>query len=596
MNEVAPVTAHSTGQRDTAITPLYFGPTNRLCLGWFHDVPTTLRPRDAGLLICPPFGYEAVCAHRSLRRFAISAARAGIPAFRFDYDGTGDSAGSHRDPWRLQAWTESTRCAIEELKERSGVRSVFLLGIRLGATIGALAGTGRDDVSGLIAVVPVWSGRAWLREARALEAAMGLPGPPPAASALDIVQEIAGYGVTDETRSELEALDLTRISDPPAAEVLLLDRDDMLTSNKWANHLRSVGVCVQQGVAVGYALMMRDPHETVPPAAMIHEVTEWLKGRAAPADRTTHEYRDRVTIARMPDHVEERIGYLGQDESLFAVTTVRTDHAPSRAVVLLNAGAIPHTGPGRLYVDLARRWAARGYLVIRYDQFGIGDSENHAVDPEGTVYATSALPALQFVLEHIAIAWNVDSIETIGICSGAYHGLKAAAAGMPLTRASVINPLVFFWEPGMSLANPTFKDSLAAAQLKESVKQWEKWKKVINGQVDLLEWYRVAGRRLANHLTRLAHNVARVVGHSLSKDLGVELRDIERRGVQVLFVFSVGDPGEDLLRFEAGWSLPGLLRRGTVKVRHVAGADHTFTREWTKVALIDVLESELGIQ
>ena len=41
--------------------PRYFGPTDRPLFGWIHRAPA---PPHLGLVVCSPFGYEAVCAHR----------------------------------------------------------------------------------------------------------------------------------------------------------------------------------------------------------------------------------------------------------------------------------------------------------------------------------------------------------------------------------------------------------------------------------------------------------------------------------------------------------------------------------------------------
>ena len=51
-------------------------------------------------MICNPFGFEEVCAHRSLRHLAGAAAAAGIAALRFDYAGCGNSSGDESDPGR----------------------------------------------------------------------------------------------------------------------------------------------------------------------------------------------------------------------------------------------------------------------------------------------------------------------------------------------------------------------------------------------------------------------------------------------------------------------------------------------------------------
>ena len=93
----------------TRAEPLFFGPEARPLFGWLHRAPA---PSRLGLVICPPFGYEAICTHRVLRHFAEAAAAAGVPALRFDYDGAGDSAGDDRDPVRLSAWVASVGRAV----------------------------------------------------------------------------------------------------------------------------------------------------------------------------------------------------------------------------------------------------------------------------------------------------------------------------------------------------------------------------------------------------------------------------------------------------------------------------------------------------
>jgi pimeloyl-ACP methyl ester carboxylesterase len=73
---------------------------------------------------------------------------------RFDYGGTGDSAG---DGGRvsLREWTADLATAIEEVRRRSGMSRVALVGQRLGASLAWSAATQRGDVDLLVLWDPI---------------------------------------------------------------------------------------------------------------------------------------------------------------------------------------------------------------------------------------------------------------------------------------------------------------------------------------------------------------------------------------------------------------------------------------------------------
>ena len=89
--------------------PAYFMSNGRACVRWLHRPAVTVATRDVGVVICCPLGYKALLSHRSLRHLAEEAAARGYPALRFDYDGTGDSAGYDLDADRWEAWLASLR-------------------------------------------------------------------------------------------------------------------------------------------------------------------------------------------------------------------------------------------------------------------------------------------------------------------------------------------------------------------------------------------------------------------------------------------------------------------------------------------------------
>jgi len=95
--ELTGETATAAARQSVDRRPLYFGREDRPLFGWLHR-PAEGATGALGLVICNPFGNEAISTHRTIRQMADAAARAGIAALRFDYDGTGNSAGHDLDP------------------------------------------------------------------------------------------------------------------------------------------------------------------------------------------------------------------------------------------------------------------------------------------------------------------------------------------------------------------------------------------------------------------------------------------------------------------------------------------------------------------
>ncbi|HEX3695823.1 MAG TPA: alpha/beta hydrolase [Polyangia bacterium] len=147
---------------NAAVNPLHFGSSQRTLFGLYH-APAAAPARPAGVVLCNPLGHEAVRAHRAFRQLANLLAQARYHVMRFDYYGTGDSAGDGDDA-RLPGWIEDVGSAADELKDTTGVSKVWLLGLRFGATLALLATPGRRDVEGVLAWDPVVSGAAYLRQ------------------------------------------------------------------------------------------------------------------------------------------------------------------------------------------------------------------------------------------------------------------------------------------------------------------------------------------------------------------------------------------------------------------------------------------------
>ena len=111
--------------------PLYFGPPSRRLFGAFHE-GSPGRAQSLGVLLCNPFGQEAIRTHRLFRVLAGRLAQGGVHVLRFDYFGTGDSGGDD-DAANLESWQQDVLLAQEELQRLSGATEFTWMGARLGA-------------------------------------------------------------------------------------------------------------------------------------------------------------------------------------------------------------------------------------------------------------------------------------------------------------------------------------------------------------------------------------------------------------------------------------------------------------------------------
>src|SRR5579871_2345685 len=84
-------------------TPFYFESESEQLFAWLHRREQSSHA-DHGVVLCPPIGHEQIHSHRGLRCLADALAEAGFSVLRFDYHGTGDSAGAGEEPGRVAAW------------------------------------------------------------------------------------------------------------------------------------------------------------------------------------------------------------------------------------------------------------------------------------------------------------------------------------------------------------------------------------------------------------------------------------------------------------------------------------------------------------
>jgi alpha-beta hydrolase superfamily lysophospholipase len=595
---------------------LYFDSGDHRLFGWLHR-PTEATLARIGLVICKPFGYESICSHRSVRAFAEAAAAIGVPSLRFDYLGTGDSADIAPQADQVEIWSQDVVAAVQELRQQTGVDRVCLLGFRLGALLATLAATQCKVVSALILIAPIIKGRRYLRElhttrlAATLGAAVSTSSPPddiPVATAGSI--EVSGFALSPATVATLSQVDLTTLRPPPVTKMLIMDGNGLPVARAWAELLPAQGVQTEYQVLPGLVeMLMTAPQFTIIPQAMVTAMCEWLQrfqhGPSTPAEASRRQYLNggvvpATNVLQLPSEgpepnavVTERPLFFGSDALLFGIVTEPfPGELRRRAVILLNAGADYHIGANRMYVPLARQWARHGYVALRMDLRGIGDSGTIPGRPDNEVFPPAALDDIRAAIEFMRTRYGAVDITLGGLCSGGYHALRAAAAAVPVNRIFLINPQNFFWKAGMTI------DQLQLAEVvrnpaiyRERVLSAMAWKRLLTGRVNIWRIVQVYVQRYLLAMESTFRDMTRRLGIRLSNDLGWELEEIGARAVQVIFVFGRGEPGIDLLKLQGGSSVKRLGEKCRIHI--IDPADHIFSQSASRAMLEGILSGEL---
>ncbi len=560
---------------------VYFGDRSARLFGWYH-VASQAQPRDCVAVICSPIGPEYGPCHRTVRHLADALAESGIATLRFDYHGVGDSMGSDLDEGRLTAWKASILQAIGFARTQSGQQHVCLVGIGLGATLAALVAA-EEAIELLVMWNPWASGKGFLRQQRAMSLAISQNENLP-----EVALESAGCVYTQETIAALEGLDLRQLRFGVGRRVLLVQRDDKPTDNTLSLHLASIGVTHDRAALPGYGAMTREPQFTEVPIVAIGHVVEWVVANSSQVAAVAVPLpRERFSsIAFQPGNdasgqpFEEIVCRFGERNQLFGILSRPRMATGAPVVVMFNAGSNHHVGGFHLYVKLARKLAAEGFPSLRFDIGGIGDSVLPAGERENHPYPPHALTDAAQVFDYLHRQHGYRRMVPLGHCSGAHAGFHAGLniASHELVELIQINPLAFYWEEGMSLETAGQDQFVAVSYYGQSARSLAKWSKLLRGDVNLANLFRVGLNHVNTVLVSHLQGLREMVPFGGRTRLAADLDKLTAMRRNIAFFIAEGDAGNLILKFQAGRAMARGIKSGTIALHTIPGSDHTFSR------------------
>ncbi len=287
----------------------------------------------------------------------------------------------------------------------------------------------------------------------------------------------------------------------------------------------------------------------------------------APAARRVPAQRDRTSV--IVNGCRERSVRFGRGQGLFGVVTSRDDPGTAPAVILLNTGGGHHVGPHRLYVPLARQWAARGHFVLRFDLRGIGDSAHAAGSEANIAYPEKMLDDARDAIALVRKEAPGRKIIVAGLCSGGWLAFQAARYDLGVDAVVSVNPPLYLRDGDAQW----LRNERTLGRYQQAMRDPSKWVKALRGEASYAAFTRVAARALTGQVAVRARGI---LGDQLPDGLANDLCAIADRRIRSLFVFSRGDNGLTYFQSQSSAALKRPQVRAFVRHLVVDGAGHTF--------------------
>jgi pimeloyl-ACP methyl ester carboxylesterase len=232
-------------------------------------------------------------------------------------------------------------------------------------------------------------------------------------------------------------------------------------------------------------------------------------------------------------------------------------HADKPAIVILNSGVVHRIGHHRMYVTMARRLAAAGYPVLRFDFSGIGDSTSRSDSLEP---GAAAIADIASALDWLSETRGIKTAVLLGLCSGADIALKYGHTDDRILALVLLDPTI----------PPTWR--FYAHYVSQRVTDMRSWQTFMGGRGRI--WGDLIIRIFAAAGVPLIEAQRRLVDPQSRRDLEALFKHSLERKLRLLIVFTGGmaEYREQLLD-----AFPSLSFGNTLTLEYLNDCDHVFT-------------------
>jgi Alpha/beta hydrolase family len=278
---------------------------------------------------------------------------------------------------------------------------------------------------------------------------------------------------------------------------------------------------------------------------------------------------------------------------LFGVATCASDAAPAAAALILPTGIEPSPGYGDMWVRFARSAATQGVATLRMDWRGNGESLPRPDGTENVSYGARRTDDVSEGIAWLRARFPGASVVVVGLCSGGYYAVHAAAEGAGADGVVAINPQLYWYE---GIPSQLDLDDLAPAVemqladgLERAMSDGRKWRRLLRGGYhwrDVLRAARGAAARRGWPVSMRGREEKGLLGGRLPR---IDLEQVFPGPTRTHLVYSDDDFGLPHLQAHGHAAYTTLMARPHMRLHRLEGCDHNCSRESMRAKLEPLL-------
>ena len=277
----------------------------------------------------------------------------------------------------------------------------------------------------------------------------------------------------------------------------------------------------------------------------------------------------------------------------FGAVTEPTGKRSKTALLFLNSGYDHSIGWGRMNVFFARELARDGYVTLRLDVAGIGESRLWPGQASQVLFSDRQKDDVGLAIDWLTAEKGVDKIVLVGRCSGAYLAGIAAEADPRVSGAVVINARRLVWDKAEDVDKAIRAPLQTVDTYRRKMLDRQTLGRIMKGELSVpgaaAKFGRAVWRILDRKLAPVLFGASR--HYRLNRIVQKRFATLRERGTAVELVYSNQDYGGHDVKTWFGQDYGRLSAYPNVELSFLEQADHNVTPLDARRALLEKLRA-----